>query len=375
MKESGKYQVKSYCPFCQSGNTRIIVSQGDFIWEQEKEKEEKQAQYYSPFPETTYIQLYPAAIIQCLDCGLGFRSKTPTVEISGELYSEEEMSQDYIEVWEHCWKPIFDRLLISVEKRVVNKGTLLDIGSQFGLFAYLASQKGWDAWGLDPNKHSINRAKQRGVKFYEGVFANIDLPNNYFDAVTAWLVYENLPNFFEETKKVRSILKDNGLFAIKICNFDFYKNLRSLMLASKIGRTIFSRLHVMGYPYQYGFTTRTIRNILDRAGFSNIEVHNYYLTTSLNPQLKSKVVRLERVSKSIINGISGGIGALTGERVIVGPWLEVYAKKIINRNGAEIFSAPLFSLQKYDPIFLPIYFVPPAPLKRRGSFVCGFSGN
>jgi len=99
------------------------------------------------------------------------------------------------------------------------------------------------------------------------------------------------------------------------------------MLSSETGRVIFSRLHLMGFPYQYGFTPTTIYNLLNNAGFSGIEVHNYRLTTCVNPQLRPEVVTLERVSKSLINTISGGIEIATGGRVIIGPWLEVYARK------------------------------------------------
>ena len=114
-----------------------------------------------------YTQQYPAAVIQCADCGLGFRSRTPTIEEQEQTYADEKMSQDYIEAWEKSWQPIFGRLLTALEKRTKGRGALLDIGSQFGLFAFLASQGGWDAYGLDPNKYTIERAKQRGVKFYE----------------------------------------------------------------------------------------------------------------------------------------------------------------------------------------------------------------
>ena len=327
MREFLEYQDNRSCPFCRSAKLVTVVAQDDFVREQQMVSGLKQDAHFSLQPKISYTQQYPAAVIQCADCGLGFRSRTPTIEEQEQTYADEKMSQDYIEAWEKSWQPIFGRLLTALEKRTKGRGALLDIGSQFGLFAFLASQGGWDAYGLDQNKYTIERAKQRGVKFYEGTFTSVQVPDNFYDAVTAWLVFDNLPNFYEETKKVGRILKEGGLFAIKISNFAFYKNLRNTMLSSETGRVIFSRLHLMGFPYQYGFTPTTIYNLLNNAGFSGIEVHNYRLTTCVNPQLRPEVVTLERVSKSLINTISGGIEIATGGRVIIGPWLEVYARK------------------------------------------------
>jgi len=190
----------------------------------------------------------------------------------------------------------------------------------------IAEKNGWDASGLDPNIYTVLRGQQRGVNMLQGLFSDVDLPLEHFNAVTAWLVYENLPSFFEETRKVKDILRDGGVFALKISNFDFYKKMRFLLRA-QAGRIIFSRLHIMGYPYQFGFTPRSLKDVFHRAGFSQVGIGNYHLHTSLNSDLKPPVQRLEKVSKDVINTISGSIEVASGRRNIIGPWLEVYAKK------------------------------------------------
>ncbi len=184
--------------------------------------------------------LCPKQILQCQECSLGFREKVPVVGELEEAYSEDPMPEDYIRTWEESWTPIFSKLLEKIEQLKPERGNLLDIGSQLGLFSFLASQSGWKAYGLDPNKQTIERGKERGVNMFEGIFSKVELPKNNFDVITAWLVYENLPCFFEETVKVKDLLKGEGLFAIKISNFAFYKNLR-FVTKTELGRITFSK--------------------------------------------------------------------------------------------------------------------------------------
>ena len=104
---------------------------------------------------------------------------------------------------------------------IPSKGKILDIGCFCGVFLNAAKLDGWDVYGLEPLV--IPAIYARG--FYgldvitdtlrEGLY-----PADFFDAVTAFQVFEHLLNPENEVKKIKKILKPGGVLLVEVPNID-----------------------------------------------------------------------------------------------------------------------------------------------------------
>jgi hypothetical protein len=253
------------CPLCGNEAFQIIVSEDEFIREL-VEREEMKSTFYKKGrkPNLQYVQIYPSSICECEKCGLGFRNKIPYANDASDVYKKESLPEEYREAWEISWEPIFNRFLNVLEILIPNKGRLLDIGSQFGFFPYLAQQRGWITEGVDPNLYTYQIGLSRGVKMFPMTFAEFKANEETYEAITAWLVYENLPDFLSDTQKIFGLLKPYGVFALKLVNFEFYKKYRAHFMQNALGKKALARLHLMGYPYQFGFSPELFKHYLQK---------------------------------------------------------------------------------------------------------------
>lgn len=318
--------IEYLCENCGSNRIEIIVSREDLEVEQELQRKLKQRFYRDPsFAEEIFFvqSSYSSNLVECQNCGLVFRDLRPEEKEIISSYQKDLLTERYNEAWMSSWTGIFERLLSQVERRKPEKGRLLDIGSQLGLFPEIAAKHHWEACGVDPSEYTVTKAKERGVNIFQGVLKEVNFPRAHFDVVSCWTVFENLPHFREDLSEIRQVLKPGGLFTLKVSNFEFYRRLKDIRSLTK--DIIFARLHILGFPYQYGFTPEFLRDVLSQEGFEKIEINNYKLSVSLNRYLKPEIILLEKASKKAINFISGSISLVTGGRTIIGPWLEVYA--------------------------------------------------
>jgi len=136
-KESYRFKINDNCPSCGSDKLNTVVTSEQFSWEQAVREKEKLGFYKTGRPILTYVQYYPTEIDQCQNCSLGFRKTVSEVDDLRKAYAEDPMPENYVESWEQSWTPIFSHLLHKLNREQPDKGKLLDIGSQFGLFPLL----------------------------------------------------------------------------------------------------------------------------------------------------------------------------------------------------------------------------------------------
>jgi SAM-dependent methyltransferase len=81
---------------------------------------------------------------------------------------------------------------------------------------------GWVAQGVDPDPEVVALARQAGLSVDEGTLPEVELPENYFDAVTANHVIEHLHNPEATLEACYRILRPGGLLWIATPNLDAY---------------------------------------------------------------------------------------------------------------------------------------------------------
>jgi 2-polyprenyl-3-methyl-5-hydroxy-6-metoxy-1,4-benzoquinol methylase len=245
--------------------------------------------------------------VKCIDCGLVFVTPKPPRELLADAYTE-----DYFRPWLQeqrrkrlkMWQSRLKRL----EKLSKGKGSLLDVGCGDAFFLELAKNDGWLVTGTDISSYAVKHGRdQVGLTIIQGDILEIELPTREFDAVTMWHVLEHTTSPLETLRKLRQIIKDNGVFIIAVPNLD---NKLSQWLYRLIkGKRL--RLFDPGDRelHLYHFNSETIRLAVEKAGFKVVAV------------LPDRGIVQSR--KKAINHIARITGSLTGR--ILTDALEIHA--------------------------------------------------
>jgi 2-polyprenyl-3-methyl-5-hydroxy-6-metoxy-1,4-benzoquinol methylase len=94
---------------------------------------------------------------------------------------------------------------------------ILDFGSGFGFFLATAKEQGWDAYGLEPLPATAVYARAKfGLNIITDTIHENSFPENFFDVVTSFQVFEHLPDPRENLKCLARILKEGGLILIEV---------------------------------------------------------------------------------------------------------------------------------------------------------------
>jgi 2-polyprenyl-3-methyl-5-hydroxy-6-metoxy-1,4-benzoquinol methylase len=211
-----------------------------------------------------YGRHYP--IVQCQQCGLVYTN--PRIDDSQILDSYQAV-EDPLYLEERDGRVLtFERHLRPLEKLHAPPGKLLDVGAYTGVFVEIASQHGWEAWGVEPSRWAVEQARARGLRMIEGTLATSGLADASIDVVTMWDVIEHLTDPFAEIQQAYRLLKPGGLLVVHTMDID-----------SLFARVLGGHWPWLMEMHVYYFSQRTLHAMLAKAGFqvSRSEAQGRYL--------------------------------------------------------------------------------------------------
>jgi 2-polyprenyl-3-methyl-5-hydroxy-6-metoxy-1,4-benzoquinol methylase len=256
----------------------------------------------------------PGPIVQCKTCGFVYVNP---IETTKSLIQEgpvlngraprllESSNLDDIEgSWE---QPLIERYISELPAKQLNaqealthinnlakiRGTLLDVGCFCGVFLNVASQEGWDCYGLEPLVMPAIYARGRfGVRVTTDTLRDDTYPSELFDVVTAFQVFEHLVDPAQELVRIQRLLKPNGLLVIEVPNIDtaIFKLLRA------------KHRHFVEDHVSF-FSAKTLTYLLERMGFQVREV--YYPVRVVS--FRHLVWWIERYTSSALGGYLGRV--------------------------------------------------------------------
>lgn len=219
---------------------------------------------------------------RCLDCGLVYVSARPDstelYALYGETYFRNEDSAevgytDYVKDEPNIRKTFRGRLRLL--EQWVKPGTLLDVGCAAGFFMDVAREHGWQAQGLDVSAFAVQYTRERfGFEAQIGSLTDLEYPENHYDLITMWDVIEHVPHPKAYVEKIARLLRQGGVFSLATPDVD--------SLPAKI-----TGKNWMGYKlaeeHVYYFSAKTLRRMLEEAGFEIIDVRHVgkYVTLRL----------------------------------------------------------------------------------------------
>jgi 2-polyprenyl-3-methyl-5-hydroxy-6-metoxy-1,4-benzoquinol methylase len=134
---------------------------------------------------------------------------------------------------------------------------LLDVGCATGFFLEAARQDGWDVHGLEANPYQADFARGQGLDVHSEAIEDTTFPENHFDAVTMFEVIEHVHAPLDVLRKVRALLRDDGMIFLYTPNYDCAERL-----------IMGTEAHFLwGSNHLTYFNAATLADALTRAGF------------------------------------------------------------------------------------------------------------
>jgi SAM-dependent methyltransferase len=203
-------------------------------------------------------------MVRCSSCQFIFLNPRPTTESLHHFYQqylpEEESS---IQSWKKMMEPIFHRAanLVYQHRR---SGRLLDVGTGFGFFLVEMKKKGWEAAGVEISQKAIDYARDiLGLTILPGPLEKAGLPDNDFDAVTAFYVAEHLSHPMDFFRECYRILKPGGIVLLRYPHTTPIKNLLQFLGIKN---------HLYDLPAHLSdFSPKIIQGCLEKIGFERCQ--------------------------------------------------------------------------------------------------------
>jgi SAM-dependent methyltransferase len=146
---------------------------------------------------------------------------------------------------------------------------ILDVGCGHAHILDLAREIGCDCVGVEPDPGFSEYARQEyGLRVYTSLFEDVELKDEHgtFDIVTFQHTFEHFRNPINTLKKVRALLKDDGVVNMDIPNLDTPR-----------GGFVWQDLYV---EHTQTYSPRTLRLLLKKTGFEIVKLDtDGYVTT------------------------------------------------------------------------------------------------
>ena len=213
------------------------------------------------FETDDYMTRDPFWLIQCQVCRLVETAPRPQPEKMNQYYPDEyfglsgrrflgpgEMIIRLARLWRADAIHRYFRL----------PGRVLDIGCGRGWMLAKLKQLGWECYGTEWSETLVKLHQQNGLQ----VVRELDLrdchfPDQFFDAVTLWHVFEHIPNPVEILSEIHRILKPGGLIVLATPDVGG--------LSARLTRQAWFSLDVPRHLFHYSHNT--LAAIIERAGF------------------------------------------------------------------------------------------------------------
>jgi 2-polyprenyl-3-methyl-5-hydroxy-6-metoxy-1,4-benzoquinol methylase len=217
-------------------------------------------------------------VVECGGCGLTFINLHKDLDVSSLYSSDYYLERENYYLKNSIVDPVrgFENPIIvdfreglRLIESFKHTGRLLDIGCGMGIFLSMAKEKGWEVSGVDISDYAVSFARERfGLNCFAGKLKDANFPDNYFDVVTLWDVIEHFEGPLEELEEIKRILTDDGIILFDTPNVESLMRLIAHWTYKVTGglfkypvKKLYHQFHL------YYFSTRTLRMLLDKAGF------------------------------------------------------------------------------------------------------------
>lgn len=243
------------CGICQATSFTVIYAARD-----NKEPEDDSRTFRSSGAERLVDQL-----VACTNCGL--RYVNPRLKAS-QILEEYAQGSDEVFVSQAASREFtFEKGLRIIERQTNGRrGRILDVGTAGGSFLHVASRRGWEVEGCEPNRWLCGWAeKHYGLKVDPGTLFEQAYDAERFDVLSLWDVLEHVPDPRSVILECHRLLKPHGLLVLNYPD-----------IGSWISRLMRRSWVFLLSVHLYYFTRATMGRLLTDAGFTVVLIRPHY---------------------------------------------------------------------------------------------------
>jgi len=199
-------------------------------------------------------------ILKCKNCGIIFLSPALVMEKPGDYYSDRFVAEKYTN--ESTKRSLRDnsRVALALIKEFKPKGSLLDIGTNIGMFVDEANKGGYKAMGIEPSRNLVIQAKQLAIPVISSTIEKFQ-PDTAFDIITMFHVLEHITEPLKALGRIDSMQAANGLLVLEVPNIESY-------MAKKDGIS----WKFIALEHLFYFSPKSISKFLDKAGYKIMKI-------------------------------------------------------------------------------------------------------
>jgi len=156
---------------------------------------------------------------------------------------------------------------------------ILEVGCGEGNFSAQLVNDDNEIWAIEPNKDSASKAAEKLSKVLEGTIEEKvdEVPDGYFDVIIMNDVIEHLLEPWDDIQRLKSKLKDDGVFISSIPNVRYAKNMFNILFKRDWKYTDDRILDITHYRF---FTKKSIRRLFEENGYSVQKMKGVNMTKS-----------------------------------------------------------------------------------------------
>ncbi len=211
-------------------------------------------------------------VVRCRRCGLMRTNPRPTPQTIGAYYPSDYGPYLSTPVIPKFKPPTWHRRLRARLNRFFGKdvrrlpdiapGHLVEIGCASGAFLGEMRAKGWSVEGIEFSDNAARTARSLGLTVQTASVETAAPPQRQADVLAAWMVLEHLHEPLAALVKIRAWVRPGGWLVAAVPD------------ASALERRLFGEYwYALQLPtHLYHYTPRTLRTLLDKAGWTLVAV-------------------------------------------------------------------------------------------------------
>jgi SAM-dependent methyltransferase len=274
-------------------------------------------------------QTYDARLLACDACHTLARDPHLSPRGESEEYEDDAYHPSWLESSFREFHAAFRERMKELVRWVGPESRVLEIGSFVGGFLAAAQEVGWRAVGVDVGACVTRFARSKGLDVRHARLVEARFPDKSFDAVFVWSCFDQLPRPWEDLREISRVLRDGGRLMLRVPNGAFVNGAHRLMRflpsgASERVRRVLAFAGLAAFPFQLGYTPRSLRSMLGVAGFSDVRIRNRINVRGFDPDRRSffSIPAATRALRTVHSASQlffyASLGALAW-----GPWIEV----------------------------------------------------
>jgi SAM-dependent methyltransferase len=271
----------------------------------------------------TFSQAPPLRLVECLECGLVYRSPIERESTLQETYENDAPAPERLGALRDAQLRMSRHQARRIRRLLRRGATGLEVGSYVGAFLVAAGETGLAFEGIDINPGVNAFARSVGARVHDGELRQFpdDRP---LDALTIWNAFDQLADPRAVAFDARKRLRPGGVLALRVPNGAAYVRLhrrfaRGGRVERAIARAVLAQNNLLAFPYRWGFTIASIGRLLSDVGFKVVEIRGDVLVRTADEWTRVWARWEELVIKR-------AMGVVAKARPEWAPWLEIYAR-------------------------------------------------